>query len=72
MDAIDRAVRRDSETEEGAAAGRMIAAADDPPLSLRLPADLFADITAAAARAGRSRNSEILVRLRQTFALERV
>ena len=70
MDDLDRAIRREDELEQGPA-NRMIAAADDPPLSLRLPTDLFDAVTAAAARSGRSRNSEILFRLRQSFAQER-
>jgi predicted HicB family RNase H-like nuclease len=46
-----------------------IAAKDDPALAIRLPSDLLAALTAAAARAGRSRNSEIIMRLRQSLEL---
>lgn len=42
---------------------QLVASRTDPTVLLRLPAELLEQVDRAAARAGRSRNSEILVRL---------
>lgn len=48
---------------------KLIAGRKQKPVAVRLPAELQEAIEAAAARNGRSRNSEIVVRLAQSFGL---
>jgi len=49
---------------------RYIAQASDPAQSLRLPRSLHKKITEAAEKSGRSRNSEIIKRLMDSFDQE--
>lgn len=45
----------------------LIAGREQKPIGIRLPAELRQKLDEAAARSGRSRNSEILVRLAESF-----
>lgn len=49
---------------------RMIACAKDPMLSSRFPPDVMKALRAAAQKNGRSVNSELIWRVRQTMAAE--
>lgn len=49
---------------------RVVAKRKDPQALLRLPPDLLKKIDQVAASNGRSRNTEIVVRLRQSVAAE--
>lgn len=46
---------------------RVIAKADDQPVTVRFPPGVVERLDAASKRAGRSRNSEIVVRLVDTL-----
>lgn len=46
---------------------RAVAKASDPGTNVRLPADLMKKIDRSALAAGRSRNTEILMRLRASY-----
>jgi predicted DNA-binding protein len=50
---------------------RVIAKADDQAVSVRFPPGLLERLDAASKRAGRSRNSEIVVRLTESLDGER-
>jgi hypothetical protein len=45
----------------------LIASRDDPPVLLRLPKTVLRQVNDAAAKAGRSRNTEIIYRLTESF-----
>lgn len=47
----------------------MIATRNDPSVLLRCPKNLLEAVDSAAAKGGRSRNTEILVRLSQSLGL---
>ena len=46
---------------------QLIASRDDPPILLRLPKEVLNKVNRAAAQAGRSRNTEIIYRLAESF-----
>lgn len=46
---------------------QLVASRTDPSVLVRIPADLLEKVDRAAAGAGRSRNSEILVRLTESL-----
>ena len=48
-----------------------IATAKDPSTNVRMPADLMDQIDAQAAKNGRSRNTEIVIRLRKSLEADR-
>lgn len=45
-----------------------IAKADDPSVRIRFPRKILRELDQAAARAGRSRNTEIIHRLTESFS----
>lgn len=47
----------------------VIATRDDPAFRLRLPKPILKQLDAAAAKNGRSRNSEVLVRLAESLGV---
>lgn len=47
----------------------MVAGAKEPPIAVRLPRPVLDAVTAAAKQNGRSRNSEIVVRLAESLGL---
>ena len=49
----------------------MLATRNDPPVKVRFPGEVLKKLDAAAKKAGRSRNSEILVRLSDSLKAKR-
>ncbi len=45
----------------------LIATKDDPAVLLRVPKPVLKKVNEAAAKSGRSRNTEILIRLEESF-----